>query len=471
LTSEDAGGPVGTARDAVIYIVAVAFVGAVLWLMLGNFKQTMAGTIFIATVIGTLMFWRFRLAIAFVGISALLATSTLDITEMIQFMNIDVICFLIGMMILVDIAKESGLFIWILDKLLKATKYDPRKVLIVLLAMSTLMAAMVDEVTSILFIIAIIFEYCKYFDIDPLPYVISAVLATNVGSSATVLGNPIGILIALRGSLTFVDFLMWATPVALMSLLLLIAILPLWYRKPLAEAKVKVLAKMNGATSADVLETIGQDRMKDVKISGVILFGTIFFIALHAQLEPIFGLEKDTLLLVFSFLGAAAGLFWKRATARQIVERGVDWWSLVFFMFLFAKAGALKFTGLTDRLASGIASVARSQVQIQSIVLWLACGASSVLDNVVLVAALIPVVQSLVAIGYKSTPLSFALLFGGVYGGNITMIGSTANIVALGMLEKKFNYHMKFFKWLWVGILGGVLPTLVAQVWLTAFFH
>jgi Na+/H+ antiporter NhaD/arsenite permease-like protein len=471
LTEEDAGGPVGSRRDAIIYIVAVAFVGGFLWFLLGNFKQTMAGTIFIATVIGTLMFWRFRLAIAFVGISALLATGTLDISHMISFMNIDVIVFLIGMMILVDIAKDSGLFVWILDKLLRATKYDPKKVLIVLLAMSTLMAAMVDEVTSILFIIAIVFEYCAYFEIDPLPYVISTVLATNVGSSATMLGNPIGILIGLRGNLTFEDFLHWATPVAFMSLLLLIAILPLWYRKALAEAKVKVAAKLNGATSADVLETIGKDKMRDVKISGVILFGTIVFVALHWRLELLFGLEKDTLLLVFSFLGAAAGLFWKRAKARLIVERGVDWWSLTFFMFLFAKAGALKFTGLTDRLASGIASVATTQVQIQSVILWLSSWSSSVLDNVVLVAALIPVVQSLVALGFNGEPLSWALLFGGVYGGNITMIGSTANIVALGMLEKKFNYHMKFFKWLWVGLLGGVLPTLVAQVWLTIFFH
>jgi Na+/H+ antiporter NhaD/arsenite permease-like protein len=285
------------------------------------------------------------------------------------------------------------------------------------------------------------------------------------------LGNPIGILIGLRGNLTFEDFLRWASPVAFMSLLILIAILPIWYRKPLAEAKVKVAAKLNGASSADVLESIGKDRIRDVKISAAILFGTIFFVAIHYRLELLVGLEKDTLLLVFSFLGAAVGLFWKRAKARLIVERGVDWWSLTFFMFLFAKAGALKFTGLTDRLASGIAAVATTQVEIQSIILWLSSWASSVLDNVVLVAALIPVVQSLVTLGFNGEPLSWALLFGGVYGGNITMIGSTANIVALGMLEKKFNYHMKFFKWLWVGLLGGVLPTLVAQVWLTIFFR
>ena len=461
----------GSRRDFLIFLAAVALTASVLWYILSDFKQTMAGTIFIATVIGTLMFWRFRLAIAFVGISVLLATQTLDIDHMIRFMNIDVITFLVAMMVLVDIAKDSGFFTWLLGKVLKATQYDPRKVLLVLLAMSCLMAAMVDEVTSILFIIAIVFEYCSYFDLEPLPYVISCVLATNVGSSATMLGNPIGILIGLRGNLTFEDFIVWATPVAILSLLVLMAVLPIWYRKPLHEAKSRVTAKLNGPAKAEVFETIGADKMREVKLSGALLIATIFAVAIHYRLELLLGVEKFTYLLVAAFMGAAVGLLWKRGKARLIVEKGVDWWTLIFFMFLFAKAGALQYTGLTDRLASGIATLATSQLQIQTFVLWFSSFASSLLDNVVLVAALIPVVHSLASLGFNGEPLWWGLLFGGVYGGNITMIGSTANIVALGMLEKRFNYHMKFFKWIWVGLVGGILPTLVAQIWLTVFFH
>jgi Na+/H+ antiporter NhaD/arsenite permease-like protein len=90
---------------------------------------------------------------------------------------------------------------------------------------------------------------------------------------------------------------------------------------------------------------------------------------------------------------------------------------------------------------------------------------------VVLIAALIPVVQSLVVMGFNVDPLWWALLFGGVYGGNITMIGSTANIVALGMLEKQFNYHMRFIRWLGIGILGGVIPMIIGTIWLLIFFH
>jgi Na+/H+ antiporter NhaD/arsenite permease-like protein len=181
--------------------------------------------------------------------------------------------------------------------------------------------------------------------------------------------------------------------------------------------------------------------------------------------------ERDVLLLVAAYTGAAVGLLWKRGQAQHIVEKGVDWWTLTFFMFLFAKAGALQYTGLTNVLASAISSIVTTQPQMQIFMVWFSGIASSVLDNVVLVAALIPVVNSLIALGFNGFPLWFALLFGGTYGGNITMIGSTANIVALGMLEKNFNYHMRFFKWFWIGLLGGLLPMLVGTIWLTIFFH
>lgn len=453
-----------------IYLLAIAAAGIFLWFLLGNFSQTIAGTIFLATVLGTLAFWRFRLAIAFGGICALLATQTLDVEHMIRFMNLDVILFLISMMIVVYIANENGFFVWLLGKILRATKYDPKKVMIILLLLSTLMAALVDEVTSILFIIAIVFEYCHYFDLDPLPYTISCVLATNLGSGATMLGNPVGILIGLRAGLTFEDFLLTATPVVLVSLLAIIGICTFWYRKSLAQSKAIVAQRMMEG-NLDLFGAVAEDKMKDVKLSGLLLIMTIAGVATHYRIELALGIEVFTYLFVAVFAGAAIGLFWKRSHAQKIVEKGVDWWTLLFFMFLFSKAGALSYTGLTDLLATTISSLATSQVQITTFLLWFSGFGSSLLDNVVLVAALIPVVEGLINLGFPGYPLWWALLFGGVFGGNITMIGSTANIVALGMLEKRFNYHMRFFKWLWIGLLGGCIPMLIGQIWLIFLFH
>jgi len=182
------------------------------------------------------------------------------------------------------------------------TKYDPKKVMIALLIMSALMAAMVDEVTSILFIVAIVFEYCKHFELDPLPYVLSCVLATNVGSSATMLGNTIGTLIGLRAGLTFEAFLIWAAPVAFLSLLVLIVLCTLWYKKPLREAKFKVAEKLKEG-NGEVFETMGKNKMRGVRISGILLFATIFLVAIHYRIEVFFNIEKFTYLLVAAFWG------------------------------------------------------------------------------------------------------------------------------------------------------------------------
>jgi Na+/H+ antiporter NhaD/arsenite permease-like protein len=161
MTEAQSFAPSGTRRDFLIFAGIVTATAVVLWFATSDIRQTAAGSVFLATVVGTLMFWRFRLAVAFFGIAALLATQSLDIAHMIQFMNLDVITFLVAMMIIVDIAKDSGFSSWLLGRLLKVANYDPKKVLVILLVVSTLMAALVDEVTSILFMIAIVFEYCS----------------------------------------------------------------------------------------------------------------------------------------------------------------------------------------------------------------------------------------------------------------------------------------------------------------------
>ena len=134
-----------------------------------------------------------------------------------------------------------------------------------------------------------------------------------------------------------------------------------------------------------------------------------------------------------------------------------------FFLLLFAQAGTLKYTGATDVLAKDLVNAANNNPSIiTGIVLWISTIGSSILDNVVLVAAFIPIIQSFQNLNLE--PLWWALLFGGCFGGNITLVGSTANIVALGLLEKEHNIHVKFFRWFWVGLTVGVITTVI--VWL-----
>jgi Na+/H+ antiporter NhaD/arsenite permease-like protein len=162
-------------------------------------------------------------------------------------------------------------------------------------------------------------------------------------------------------------------------------------------------------------------------------------------------------------------MIWKHHKAREFVEKDVEWWSLLFFMFLFAQAGTLKHTGATDVFAQGLINLAHGSHNILlGLILWVSSIGSSVMDNVVIVVAFIPIIDSFHALGKGLEAFWWALLFGGCLGGNITLIGSTANIVAIGILEKEKHMKIMFFEWLKIGTAVGLVTT--AVVWLVLLF-
>jgi len=461
----EGSGNINFRRDLIILIGFTIGIALLLEYAGLNRNQVIAISILTAMVVGTLLFWGFRVAIAFLGISTLLLSRTLDIAHLIEFASLEVILFLVGMMTLVGMLKDVGFFRWLMIKIVKLTNFEAHLLLVIFCLLSAVLAMAIDEVTSIIFVTAVLLEITDYFDVNPVPYVISCVMATNIGSSGTVLGNPIGILIAMRGKLSFEDFIVWALPVAMISLIATILIVLFWYRKDVALFKSKIRLKMRTTEKLafqDEWEFV--PNVKEFKIGVAIFVSTIALIAMHKRLETLFDLPHNTLLLAASLIGASMVMMWKRTKAREYIEKDVDWWSLIFFMMLFANAGTLKYTGATDIIALKIAGIASSLPVLTTILLWLASIGSSVLDNVVLVAAFIPVVESFNNLGINTFPLWWALLFGGCYGGNITMVGSTANIVALGILEKRKKYSMRFMKWLGIGLIVGGISTLIANI-------
>jgi len=461
----EGSGNINFRRDLIILIGFTIGIALLLEYAGLNRNQVIAISILTAMVVGTLLFWGFRVAIAFLGISTLLLSRTLDIAHLIEFASLEVILFLVGMMTLVGMLKDVGFFRWLMIKIVKLTNFEAHLLLVIFCLLSAVLAMAIDEVTSIIFVTAVLLEITDYFDVNPVPYVISCVMATNIGSSGTVLGNPIGILIAMRGKLSFEDFIVWALPVAMISLIATILIVLFWYRKDVALFKSKIRLKMRTTEKLafqDEWEFV--PNVKEFKIGVAIFVSTIALIAMHKRLETLFDLPHNTLLLAASLIGASMVMMWKRIKAREYIEKDVDWWSLIFFMMLFANAGTLKYTGATDIIALKIAGIASSLPVLTTILLWLASIGSSVLDNVVLVAAFIPVVESFNNLGINTFPLWWALLFGGCYGGNITMVGSTANIVALGILEKRKKYSMRFMKWLGIGLIVGGISTLIANI-------
>jgi len=425
-----------------------------------NTHQALAISIFSVSILGTLFFWDFRLTFVFLGTSMLLITKTIDVYHVIHFASLEVILFLIGMMVLVGLLKDAGFFAWIVSLILRIKNLTANRFLVLIAVISALLACAVDEVTSIIFVVAAIFEICDYFEVESTPFLIIAVLATNIGSSGTALGNPIGILIATKSGLTFEDFIVKAFPIMLACLACLIFIVKFWYRKQLRELDHKM--KELGANEI-LINLISVPPEKELKISLAIFAATLIFIGIHHRLELLWKLEPNTLLLTIPLIVSGCVMAWKWRKAREFIEKDVEWWTLLFFLLIFSQAGALKYTGATDVLAQKLSiSAGHNPMILTAVVLWVSTIGSSVLDNVVLVAAFIPIVQSFATLGFATQNLWWALLFGGCLGGNITMVGSTANIVALGILEKEKKIKINFFRWLGIGLVVGVATTSIA---------
>lgn len=424
-------------------------------------SQVLATSVFAGFIIGTLLFWKFRLAFALAGTTALLSTGVLDIPHLIEFASLDVILFLVAMMIIIGFMEERRFFEVVVEKALGYL--DRRAGLLVgaLMVLAAVSAALVDEVTSILFMSAVTLQVTRRFSLNPVPFLIMVVFATNIGSSATVVGNPIGVMIALRGGLTFSDFLRWATPISLVTLAIAIPLSLWWFRADLATLDHAVRAQKPEEHAVEV-ERIKQG---DFVVCLLLFLGTVGGLILHSPVEAWLSLPKNTMLLGVSCGGAAVALFIQREGARELVERRVDWWTLAFFLLLFASAGTLRYVGVTREIAEGVTAITGGREG------WLLVGLtwgsgllSAFMDNVLAVATLIPVLEDLAGLGIFTRPLWWGLLFGGTLFGNLTMIGSTANIVALGILERDERIHVRFAQWLAPGAVVAIPTLLLATV-------
>jgi Na+/H+ antiporter NhaD/arsenite permease-like protein len=431
-----------------------------------NSHQALAIAIFSTSILGTLFFWEFRLSFAFLGAAVLLATHTIDLENLVKFSSLEIILFLVGMMVIVGLLKDAGFFAWIVSLIIRIRHLTAKKFVFSIAVISMLLSCAVDEVTSIIFIVAAVFEICDYFEVDAVPYIIISVLATNIGSAGTVLGNPIGILIATKSGLTFEDFILKAFPLVVICLLVTVFLVLFWYKQSLRKLDQKIKDLGDNEMLLRLI-SVPAERQTRVALSAFAL--TLFFLAVSHQLDKLWKLENNTILLIVPLIAAAFIMIWKHQKAREFIEKDVEWWTLLFFLLLFAQAGTLKYTGATDVLAKKIIDLTRNNPGLlTTVILWFSAIGSSILDNVVLVAAFVPIVQGFQALNVNLQPLWWALLFGGCFGGNITLVGSTANIVALGLLEKEKNIRVTFFRWFWVGLTVGVITT--AIVWCALLF-
>jgi Na+/H+ antiporter NhaD/arsenite permease-like protein len=446
-----------------LLVVVGVSVGGRLAGLATDFTQTTTLAVFSGVIATTLFFWERRVAAAFLGVSVLIATHAMSLHSILKATELDIIFFLVGMMIIVGVLKDLGFLTWVIQSIINRKTMNGISFTAILCVLSAVLASVVDEVSSIVVVLALVFQVCDTLKLRPHPFVLIAVMATNIGSSATMLGNPVGIFIGNKAGLTFAQFLVGATPVAVAALVATLGLVIFWFRKDIRSMTL-AMARHRRMGLGPVLKI-------PYKTGLFILLATVSVIAFHHQIEHALALggaeNKNAFLIMTPLIVAGLLMIWRPHRARHYVEKDVEWWTLLFFMLLFAIAGSLSEQGITKNLAESLTEHVKGGPKgMIPFVLVIASLGSAFVDNIVFVAAFTPVIQSLVERAADYSVLWWALLFGACFGGNITVVGSTANIVASGLLEKHGHHPIRFGTWIRLGAIVGLVTAVIAWVML-----
>jgi len=421
------------------------------------FKQSLSIWVFSSIIMGALFYWRFRLAFTFLGIGILLGSGLLDVSHLIEFAGLDIIIFLIGMMIVIGFLEERRFFEVLLDRVMKHGGRSANTTVLLVMFMAALSAALVDEVTSILFMTALVIHLSARLKISPVPLIIIAVFATNIGSSATVVGNPVGVIIALRSGYGFADFLRWAAPISLLCLVVAYFASIYYYKNYISTMNERMRSAKEEIAAKLMVQDPAVINRKDMILATLIFIGTMLGLVFHTFIENLLGLDKNVMLIGVPLISAGIVILIEGARARELVEKRVDWWTLSFFLMFFATVGTLTYTGATTLIANTVtSSIGADLTTLLVSVGWLAGFMSAFMDNVLAVTLWSSIVTEFSQFGVNIAPLWWVLLFAGTLMGNLTIIGSTANIVAVGLVERQKIGHITLREWIVPGVLVSI---------------
>jgi anion transporter len=366
----------------------------------------------------------------------------------------DVIFLLLGMMIIVGILRQTGIFEFIAIWAAKRAKGSPLRVMILLVLITAVASAFLDNVTTVLLIAPVTLLVCDRLGISPVPFLIAEVIASNLGGAATLIGDPPNIIIASRSGLSFNDFLLNMAPIAALAVAVFIAMLPVLFRGSFQVDPERV---------ADVMELNEREAIKDRRlliICGIVLAAVFTGFVGHTA----FHVEPS----VVALLGAGLLVLLSRLEARDFMA-SVEWETLLFFVGLFIMVGALVHTGVIGQLANGAAAATGGDPLVATmLILFVSALLSGVIDNIPYTAAMSPIVLQLtqgIADPTQAEALWWSLAIGADFGGNLTAIGASANVVVLG-IAKRSGYPISFWEFTKKGAIVTVVTIALAAPYL-----
>lgn len=420
-----------------------------------NLQQMIAVGVFLLVMAAIISEKVHRSVAALAGAVVLLLTHVLTIETAADYVDLNTIGVLVGMMLFVAVVKCSGLFEYIAIWSAKLTRGQPMAILAVFTVITAVLSAFLDNVTTVLLIGPMTIAITQILDVNPVPFLLSQIMASNIGGTATLIGDPPNIMIGSAAGLSFADFIVNTGPVVVVILAVILGIFFLMYRGHLHVAK----ENMEKVLTLDEKLTIKDASLlrKSVIMIVLVVVGFIF----HAQL----GIESATVALT-----AAGVMLLIGGQDAEDVILGVEWSTILFFIGLFVVVGGLNSTGVIAMLANGMLElVGDNEMLAIVLILWASALISAFLDNIPFVATLIPMIQTMQQGGMDVLPLWWALSLGACLGGNGSLIGASANVVLAGVSAKN-GYPITFMSYLKKGFPLMLLSVAICTVYLLIRF-
>lgn len=377
----------------------------------------------------------------------------LDHHYFINYVDFNVIFLLVSMMIIVNIATKSGMFNWIANEMLKKTKGDPKTILCCLALFTAIASAFLDNVTTVILIMPVTFVIAKELDINPIPFLITEILASNIGGTATLIGDPPNIIIGSAANLSFMDFINELTLIVTIILLVVVAIMTFWFKKHLHATP----ERMAQVANLDNSKTITDKNLmiRSLIVLGLVILGFVTHDITHIQT------------CVCAMAGASFLLLFEKPS--KILEE-VEWSTIFFFIGLFIIIGGFEKAGGIELMAKWLLDVTHgSQALASMVILWGSGILSGIIDNIPYTATMAPMISEIASSqgAQFAVPLWWCLSLGACLGGNMTIIGAAANVIVSETAASK-GHVIEFMKFLKYGFACMFISLLLSSgyVWI-----
>jgi Na+/H+ antiporter NhaD/arsenite permease-like protein len=394
-----------------------------------------------------------RTKVALAGAAIVVVAGALDAERAIQSVDWATLGLLVGMMIIVGLTEQTGVFSYLALRVARLSAGRPFRLVMLLAALTGVLSAFLDNLTAILLVVPISLQLSRILQVPVVPLVLVQVMASNIGGTATLIGDPPNIMIGTHVSeLSFLDFVLNLGPVAALTLLVTAVLLFAIYRRSLRAAP-------DAAERVTQLDPRAELRHERLAPTLLVLGATIVGFFLHAPLhvEPV----------VVAMTGAAVMLLVAARDVEAALER-VEWGTVFFFVGLFVMVGALEEHGVIGWIADGFADVTGGSRTAEALViLWGSAAGSALVDNIPFTAAMIPVVDQLQVDGFDDATW-WALAIGACFGGNATLIAAAANVAAVSALART-GTRISFLQFLAVGLPITIVSLAIGTAYLLVF--